>query len=528
MSLLEQNSIIAWLQNKKTETGQPIDLASHYFLYDIYRDFSPIIAVQKPAQVGLTTTQLFKTFWGMKRYGLDAIYTMPTVSDANEISKGKINRLIAQNPDLEILVKELDTMSQKMVGENILYIRGTWTEKSAMSHSSDWNLYDEVDASKQDVIEQYSTRLQHSKFKWEHYFSHPSSENVGVNKVFAKSDQKHWFIRCKSCNKEQFLEFPKNVCFEREVYVCKYCNNELSDRDRAIGRWVKKYKNREISGYQINLLMATWTTAKELIGYYNDKSPEYFTNKVLGLPYVGAGNKVTWEVIRKNITTDVNDQTGRIVIGVDTGTTTWYVVGNKNGIFYYGSCTGYDEIEALLKRYKNSIAVFDQGGDLMKPRELQEKYGAGRIYLCHYSVDRKTQELVRWGEKENRGTVVVDRNRMIQLLVDELSDGRIPLQQVESEQDWHDYYVHWSNIYRTTVENSLGVPVKKWERSGDDHWVHATVYWRTAISKFAGEMAKFVGTNPLDSVPLSPEIDHEGKMKGALVFESNDGYDWRV
>ena len=105
----------------------------------------------------------------------------------------------------------------------------------------------------------------------------------------------------------------------------------------------------------------------------------------------------------------------------------------------------------------------------MKPRELQEKYGAGRIYLCHYSVDRKTQELVRWGENENRGTVVVDRNRMIQMLVDELNDGRIPLQIVKSEQDWHDYYVHWSNIYRTLVENNLGVPVRKWERSGDDH-----------------------------------------------------------
>ena len=35
--------------------------------------------------------------------------------------------------------------------------------------SSDLNIYDEVDSSKQDVIEQYSTRLQHSPHKWEWY-----------------------------------------------------------------------------------------------------------------------------------------------------------------------------------------------------------------------------------------------------------------------------------------------------------------------------------------------------------------------
>lgn len=463
--------------------------------------------------------------------------TLPTIADANEMSKGKINRLIAQNPELKELVKDLDTINQKRVGDNILYIRGTFTAQAAMMHSSDWNNYDEVDASKQEVIEQYSTRLQHSDYRWEHTFSHPSSENVGVNKVFAKSDQKHYFIKCPHCSKKQYLDMT-NVEYEEGArhtvkwarFVCKKCKKELSDEDRRVGEWVAKHGGREISGYQCNLLMATWVTAKQLVEYKLNKSSEYFTNKVLGLPYVGSGNKVTWDVIRRNITKDINEQGGRIVIGVDTGTTTWYVVGNRQGIFYYGSCKGYDEIEKLLKRYPNSIAVFDQGGDLMRPRELQEKYGKGRIFLCHYRADGKTQQLVRWGEGSEQGTVIADRNRVIQMVVDEFTDGRIPLQMVDSEQDWYDYFLHWNNVYRVEEENHLGVPVKRWHRSGDDHWVHSTAYWRIGMSKF-GDGGGMTYGGRLTDIKKAPEIRPDGTIVGereARKHNEKPKRDWRI
>src|SRR5690606_2568538 len=144
------------------------------------------------------------------------------------------------------------------------------TEKAAMMFPSDWNLYDEVDSSKQEIIEQYATRLQHSKFKWEHYFSHPSTENVGVNRPFNKSDQKHWFLKCGKCSKRQYLSWPESVCQDRQIYQCKYCKKELTDEERRVGEWVKKFRGKDISGYQINLLMTVWTPAKDIIGYYNE------------------------------------------------------------------------------------------------------------------------------------------------------------------------------------------------------------------------------------------------------------------
>ena len=49
----------------------------------------------------------------------------------------------------------------------------------------------------------------------------------------------------------------------------------------------------EYSGYWIPLLLAPWITAKEILDYKADKTEEYFYNKVLGLPYIGGGNKLS-------------------------------------------------------------------------------------------------------------------------------------------------------------------------------------------------------------------------------------------
>lgn len=516
--MLDKISIIAWLSNNqiRTETGDLIDLKSHFYLYDIYRDFSPFLVVKKAAQVGLTTTQILKTIWGVSRYKIDSITTYPTVADAQEISGSKVNRLIAQNPIIgKMISSNKDSVSMKQIAGNIWHIRGTWTDKAAMMVSSDWNSMDEVDASKQDVLEMYDTRLQHSKYRWRHFYSHPSSEGFGIDKLFTQTDQKHWFIKCPKCFKEQFLSWPESLDPERRVYQCKYCQAELSDENRRVGRWVKKYADREGSGYWIPLLICPWVSAEQVLKYHEEKSEEYFYNKVLGLAYVGKGNKVTWDVIRRNIVQDTHLQQGRIVIGVDTGTTIWYVVGDKQGVFHYGSAKGYEEIEGYLERWPNSIAVFDQGGDLIAPRKLQEKYH-GRIFLCHYRSDRKTQQLITWGKGEEAGNVVVDRNRMLQLLVDELTDRRIALW--GSENDWYDFYLHWANIYRVEEENALGVPVKRWERSGDDHWCHSLLYWRVGISRFAQE-AEF-GHMKLD-IPESPVIENgkiiAPKLEGAPI-----------
>lgn len=510
-----------WVQKYKikNEAGLPIELdQDHYFMRQILNDMSPLQVILKAPQIGMTVSQIIKTMFVAKKEGRDIIYTLPTAADVNDMAGGKINRLIAQNPILQQWVKEHDTVEQKTVGKNIIYYRGTFSTKQAMMVSSQLNVHDEVDASNQEVITQYETRLQATTDGWRWYFSHPSLAGNGVDKYWEQSDKKHWFVTCPACKLEQFLGWPDSVDPERECYICKGCQAELSDDTRRFGEW-KPTAQGAFSGYWVPQLMCAWIPAAKVLQDFEEKPEDYFYNFVLGLPYVGGGNKVIRDDIMGNLTSKINEQKGRIVIGLDTGLPNWATIGNQDGLFYYGPTNGYEEVRQWLRRWPNSILVADAGGDLVGSRQLKEDF-PGRVFLCHFSVDRKTMELIRWGEHEEFGNVIADRNRMIQLVVDEFKSRRIPLQ--GDEKDWHDYWLHFDNIYRTVEENKLHVLERKWERKGPDHLVLATVYWRIGMDRFGGSSGLVIA--PPSEEPDPVLVTDEGMMIN-INFGKND--DWR-
>lgn len=501
---LSDISIHSWILEHqiKNESGNLIDFRDHLFLFDIYSDQSPKLVCYKAAQIGFSTMAILKSLWIAKTQGMDIIYTMPSSSDMKDFVGGKVNRIINQNPILLEYVKDKDSIEQKSIGDSIIYYRGTFTEKAAIAVSSDLNIHDEEDRSKQDVIQQYASRLQHSKRKYEWHFSNPSVEGNGVSRYWGRSDQKHWFIKCGGCNRKQFLEFPASIDMERRVFQCKHCHKELTKEERRVGEWVKKFKDREFSGYWISLLMAPWISADEILKYYETKSAEYFANFVLGLPYVGEGNQVTPDIIYRNCTTEINTQE-RVVIGCDSGLKKHYVLGNKEGIFYAGIAHSWSTIEELLAKYPRSIAVIDALPDLTEPRRLREKY-PGRVFLCHYARDRKTFQLIRWGKNEEAGNVTVDRNRTMQMLIDDFANKKIPLQ--GTQDDWEEFQSHFATLYKVTTVDDLGVPQSVWETSnGMDHFAHAALYWRVGMDRFKNDGGK-IFTGEMSEFKTSPSL----------------------
>ncbi len=531
---LENRLILDWIYRYdiKTEDGIPLDWYDHSYMMDVYDEMAKCekkIVCYKAAQITFSTAAILVTLWIAHNKGIDIIYTLPTFDDVKQFAGGKINRIIAQNPILQEWVQDKDTIEQKTVGNSIIYYRGTWTQKTAMMVSSDLNVYDEVDASKQDVITQYATRLQHSNLKLEWYFSHPSVPGNGVSKYWDKSDQRHWFIHCQHCQEWQYMSWPDSFDLKGRTYICKKCKGIISDDTRRKGKWVKKFKNKDMVGFWIPLFICPWISADEIIKYYETKPADYFWNKVLGLPYVGSGNKVTKEMIFQNLTSEPNLRESIPIIGVDTGIDIRYVIGNQEGLFYYGECKDYDDLEGFLIRWKKGIMIIDQGGDIIGSRKLQEKY-LGRVFLCHYRPDKKTMELIRWGKGDKEeGNVIVDRNRMIQLVIDEFTDRRIPIS--GNETDWNKYWLHWNNIYRVKEEDALGVMRYKWERSDRDDWVHATIYWRVGMDRF-GQLAQgaVIGAEewkPLESPEIKPDQTMVAPDPRKIFRFKNPADDWR-
>lgn len=463
----------------KNEQGIKLDFTEHSFLWDIYQDESPTIAVRKAAQVGFSTAAIIKSLWLAHNRKMDIIYTLPSYSDVHDFVTSKINRIIDQNQVFKDWTKDKDTIEQKQVGDSIIHYRGTWSERAALMISSDLNIHDEVDRSNLKVVDQYYSRLQHSKYHWQWLFSNPSVPEVGVDKLWNRSDQKHWFIKCSTCNKEQFLEM-KNI-FEKEkdqfYFGCTHCKTEL---DRNSGRWIARWKDiKDVSGYWISLLMCPWVSANRIKELERTKPADFFANFVLGIPYVGSGNVVAKNTIMQNLTNEINKQEGRIVIGVDTGVDIRYVIGNRQGIFYFGECKDYDELRKLMKRWPRAIMVCDGGGDIIAIRKFKEEF-PNRIYLGWLRAERQTDELFQWDDNEMK--VIIDRNNAVELLIGEFTDRRIPIYGTET--DWFDYWLHWSHIYRTSKENAMGRQIYVWQRSDRDDWVMATVFWRAGMDRF--------------------------------------------
>lgn len=506
----------------KNEAGIPLDFTKRKFLWDIYNDLSPNQVLLKPPQIGATVMNTIKSLYVAKKLGRQIIYTLPTQGDVQDMVGGSINRIIAQNPVLLDWVRDHDTVEQKSVGDSIIFYRGTFTAKQAMMVPSGLNIHDEVDASDAQIITQYETRLQAQEDGgWRWYFSHPSLAGHGVDVYWQQSDKKEWHIRCPHCREVQYMQWPYNVDIETATYICANCKHPLPDEARINGEWVPTAKGT-FSGYHVSQLMLYNKTAEDIVKAYNDplKDKQYFYNYVLGLPYIGSEDKIEPSVVLKNCVDITNDQTKRVVIGMDTGHGIHFTVMNRDGVFYYGNAKEitaskdpYDVIEGFLKRWPKSIVVSDQGGDLIGVRKLQAKY-PGRVFLCFYRKDRKTVDLVEWGTDTEYGKVMVDRNRMMQLVVEQMRDvGRIRLNGTVDE--WGEFASHFGNIYREQVvvkdskekdNRNLYSNEFVWKRNGPDHYCHALLYAMVGMQRYGGEPAKIVGANPLAGIPTGQVV----------------------
>jgi len=536
------NGILDWIGEYqiKNEKGDPIEWDSHPFLVDIYDDQSQNLTVMKAAQVGMTTCQILKNHRDAKRFKMDIIYTMPTDNDVRVMVGGKVNRIIANNPAMLLDVKDKDSIEQKAIGKSMIYFRGTWTKKAAIAVTADRLVHDEKDSSKLDVISDYQARTQHSIFKQTHTFSHPSLPETGVHADWMKSDQKHWFIKCPHCQKWQYLSWDTenpnkmSIDLDRAIFICKRCKGELEDWVRIGGQWVAKHPERKWSGYWVPLLIAPWMSARELIEKFRhpDTTPEFFCTKILGLPFADGASKLLRQSFLQNLTNVpwAPNADERIVIGIDTGLRLDYVMGNKNGLFFQGDTTSYEELDKHMERWQRAIAVIDAGGDLIGSRAFAERW-PGRVYICYLGGDRKTNELMKWGEGDEHGAVTVDRNRMIQLVVDEFRNKRIRVHGTEAE--WFEYWTDWNNLSKMKVLDPDTNQVKgyKWVRSGRDHRALATVFWRVGMSRFAG-----TGTIVMPSTPAKPNsymmnpnqtVDFNPEELFDKLEEEDEG-DWRI
>lgn len=520
-----------WMvQNEiKTSSGFPFEFDNHLFMQDIVDDMSPLQVGLKPPQIGWSETLMVKTFYMAAKKEKDIIFTLPTATDRDDMVGSKVNRIIAQNPILQKMVKDHDTIEQKVVGSHIIHYRGTFSAKSAMMVSSDLNVHDETDSSDPEVLTQYENRLEAKANGMRWYFSHPSLSGHGVDVYWQMSNKREWFITCPTCKGEQVLTWPENIDMERKVYICSVCKEELTDKTRKLGVW-KPTAEGKFSGYHISQMMCSWISAEKIIDAFHDplKDKQFFYNYVLGLPYIGSEDRIEPKTVLMNcvdVPNDYYDVKDRVIIGCDTGLGIHYTLMNSQGVFLYGEETEitatkspYDKIKSFLRTFEHSIAMLDKGGELQGSVQLRAEF-PGRVFLCTYQKDKKSMDYVEWGTDDNFGIVKIDRNRQMTLLVEQMRDiGRFRLNGTKEE--WKEWADMFANIYREKIEvdSKPGKDDKTlygnewvWKRNGPDHWVHSLLYAMVGMQHFQGTEAKiFGGKSVMDGIRKAQIVSDGG------------------
>lgn len=496
--------IVDWINDNRivNEKDQPIEFHNHKFMEALYRDWSPKIAVKKCSQIGGTVKEILRAAYTANERSMHIIYTLPTDKMLERFTPVKINPIIEHNQALKSMCR-FSTTHLKGFGKGFIHLQGTNTETEAISTTSDWNIHDEYDRSRQDIIATFASRISASEYKWQSFFSNPSYPESGVDTYWRISDQKHWFIWCNHCGHPQFLTWPDSISNHDTVdgehsYVCLKCGKTLSDEARRDGEWVAKYPGRTFSGYWISQLMCPWIPAEEIFlasrGKIKIKDTEgrlvtgkqVFYNFILGLEYAGSDDKVDRNVLMRNLVGQVNKKRTN-VMGVDQGKFLNVIVGNKQGIYRADILEHFEQLDQIMDQEKIELCVIDAQPETRNAIEFAKRW-PGKVFLCWYRDDPKGIKDIRWGDEGTKTPVyevLVARNRVIDSCVEDFVGKKIPMCFRGDEGILQLYYKHWEAIYRIEDSDKWGNTRLVWDHTAPDHFVHATVYWRVAMSRIS-------------------------------------------
>lgn len=507
----EAFNCVAWILNNGivNENGFPIEFKNHAFLIDPYTDDTPKQVARKCSQIGWSTLAILRSFHLAKFARANLIHTFPSRNMSKEFVVPKVDPLIRRNPVIQKMIG-VDSMTLKGLGDRFIYYRGSYEQTEAISISAHVLINDEYDRSNLKVLKTYRSRLddarrENPELGWEWQFSNPTVPGRGVDEYWRRSDQKYWFVKCRGCGDFWYLNWPESVNMKTKEKVCTKCGKAYTRDDLNGGQWVKKYKNREISGYWVSQLMVPWIPASKIIDDSLDDL-EIFHNFTLGLPYVSKDTSVTRDDIIKCISPGFNPKTS-VAMGVDNGIVKNYVIGNRYGIFEVGETEDWEKIESLRNKY-GATMVIDSLPYPNTPQKLSEKY-PGKVFVHYYQQDRKKSGIIRWDQR----VVHSDRTKILDAVVAEINSQDITFNL--THHDLEDYIHHWEQLYRIIEETPQGNVRPKWEtiENRPDHYAHATVYWRVAMEKTLSFGGIVKSPRPMYKGDEHPVVTREGTVK---------------
>ena len=484
-------------------------------LVDIINDPSPVIVIQKAAQVGVTELLVSLALWaadtGYAGRG-NVLYLMPTKAQMDDFVQSRFDQAIRESEYLTDRLRPeppgrrgADNRQIKRFGNSFIYFRGTESTRAISSVDADLVILDEFDQMAAGTQERVLSRIASSSNGKIIIASTPRIPGAGISALYLKSDRNIYQIPCPSCGLEQPLEWDRNVDQDAAEIVCNRCRSVMDGT--AAGRWVPASgRDYPLRGYHLSQLYTSKLDLGRLIDL--SKRPgisarEEFHNSYLGEPFTAEGGGIQLADLDDN-TDDysLDDYDGQpCVMGVDVGIRMHVVirediseryppgsslVGSRRSerlpkLWYAGDLGEIEDVERLMARFNVRSVVIDALPETRIARDFANRHR--EVNLAYYTTNTGKYEWVDTN-RDRPGHVKIDRLLGMDEMYAGLRNGtmRLPVNAREvgghvNGDGYGEYAAQMMIPQRVLEKDGHGNPVARWIDNGrDDHYAHAELY----------------------------------------------------
>ena len=513
-----------WIrQNNIMLLEGPFQFANHEYLQEVMDSYAQKLCVMKATQLGFTIEEVLRSVHGclFGRYPTGVGYYMPSDVEVQNMSKTKWADILNYNKNaiarfVQRGGKKTDSAAVKKIGTSYIYFVGTTLSRiiDGVKDSSklrgftcDCNCFDEPDMMDDDVFEKANKRMAHSSIQDERYISNPTGVGIGIDYLYGKSDQRQWHRLCPhcleyTCAEIEFMKDPESIIRpptepanpkSKGYVVCKKCGKGplpifyFDKVSKKFTRWVPKYADREMHGYQISQLCSIYNDPWQILQKYKDPPRGNFKDVMrysLGMPYTPSEEQLRPSDVYaccENEPMKTKDE-GPCIMGVDVGFQhggkKHVVIGKKFGkkdhrILFMGVRETWNQIRDLAMDMNVKSAGLDIMPDLDQAKKFQ-KDCPFKVWLCDYRSPRSVGD---WAYDEKAEIIKANRTEVMDATHNAVVEKYVMFFRREQIEKW---VLQICNPQKRAVQNAQGVTEYRYKGS-DDHMRHAlNYYWMAA------------------------------------------------
>jgi hypothetical protein len=548
-----------WAERYRFIDGRPFTFEGREFMIGPHDVKADAIALMTAAQIGKTNLCMNWLFHDAIYEGKSAFYMFPTEATAYNFSQTKFNTAVRTSPRLSSFFTDVNKVGLKKAGDVEFFIRGSHeTGDSPDSAQRDSKLLsvtapniaiDEIDRCKKGSVKTVLQRRKGMEEKKVIYVSTPTVPGYGIEKVYRKSDQRVFPVKCPACGERQVMDFPANVEWRESEkdettrwdsarYRCSKASchapwtwEMFRDMVREASRgpeggWISQESNKELIGFgRLSQLYSPTVRPREIAKEWeeaqgNETDIAIFWRYTMGRAYAADTDRMTLQLLERCRGDYPMAQTSPgAFMGVDVGRPHWVWVAEAlqgadglSKVIWCGDVTSMSRVEEMFAQYHVRGAVFDAAPERELVQQFAERH-PGKVFQAFYPPVSALRKHLSWNEGDF--TVSIHRTFILDAVM-----GRIRTRKVSFPADVKSKHLkHFLNVVRMTEKDANGNPVAKWIDDGPDHLFHAAAYCEAAMKKFGGvlDVADLVGDPSFEEGGYGQTIEDDDDWTGGYL-----------